>query len=157
MKNILLLFCYMLFNLILSSCSKSGGAKGTVIDGFTNLPISGVEVKAEATSDIQEEQKYLKLSTKTDKNGEFKINGLPNKEYSIEVFKSGYTSAKSSVDMPEKSSTRLIQKPIELWRLPVDSRGNPQEGVVLLRKNYHDREDVYAPCKTNPGNSLLRQ
>jgi len=29
--------------------------------------------------------------------------------------------------------------------------------IVLLWKNYHDREDVYAPCKTNPGNSLFRQ
>lgn len=112
-------------------CSKLNSAKGTVINVITGQPVVNAEVVATSSSDIESEQKYLRYTTKTDKNGNFQIRGLPGKRYRIQVNKPGFTQATTSVSIPEKS-TRLIKDPLHLCRIP------PKKGIYIFNDNFEE-------------------
>ncbi len=123
MKKILV-FIYI-FSIIFAgiACSEPlGSAKGKVINVLTAKPVEGASVTATTQSDVENEQRYTKVTTKTGKDGSFEIKGLREKSYNIIVYKNNYTLGEEHADIPKKSNV-LIKQPIELCPLPTQGPG----------------------------------
>lgn len=62
-----------------------GGIKGKVLNSITGKPIEGVYIQATAESNLENEQKYLRVNTKTDRSGSFVIKGIRGKMYILTI------------------------------------------------------------------------
>lgn len=123
------LFVCIAFIPFLNACSDLGKAKGTIIDVITHKPVSDAQIVATTSSDLESEQKHLRYTTTTDRDGNFVIKGIKGKYYSITVTKNGYTNAQLNVSIPEESA-KLIKKPISICPLP------PGEGLFVYTDHF---------------------
>lgn len=111
--NLLILF---IVSILMISCIQKGSSiKGKVVDMFTDLPV-GVDFNIIATteSNIESEQKQVKITATTDSNSEFILRRLiPNKEYTLS---SKYPGEIIRIDAPEKGETIILEKEIRIIR-----------------------------------------
>lgn len=106
-----------------TACSDQlGGAKGNVRNVLTGQPVAGAQVTATTSTDIESEQRYKQVVTKTAADGSFVVKGLRGKSYSIRVTKDGFVPAASYAQIPAKSKI-LLDKPIALLPLPQQGPG----------------------------------
>lgn len=118
----IVLFLFLCFFLTTACSEQLGGAKGNVRNVLTGQPIGGADVVATTNTNIESEQRYKQVITKTDKNGSFVVKGLRNKSYNIRIVKEGFTPGETYADIPAKSNM-LIEKPINLFPLPPQGPG----------------------------------
>ena len=128
-RHLYILIIFIGLVTFLYACSNLGKAKGSVVDVITHKPVSGAQIVATASSDIESEQKHLRYTTVTDKDGHFVIKGLRQKHYNIRVNKNGYTNVEFGVTIP-KESAKLIKNPIIICPLP------PEKGLFVYTNKF---------------------
>jgi hypothetical protein len=134
-KRAMILFSLML-SVILNFTStawavKLTGVKGKVIDAITGKPVSGAKIIATTRTNLENEQKFRKVITKTDKSGTFCVKGLAGMSYSLDITRDGYiygdigrggtsiiiSYGKEVVSTPHESNY-LLEKPFRLYPFP---------------------------------------
>lgn len=126
----------------LASCNQTSSISGNVEDEFLSSPISGVKITASTSTDILEDKKFEKVTTKTDNEGKFVISGLSSKySYTIIAEKEGYLSNwQNNISPPEEGKTKLLSSIITLAKsIPitgkiVDAKNNPLQNVDVSIK-----------------------
>lgn len=121
-KFLVFTFIFSVFFAGIACSEPLGSAKGKVINVLTAKPVEGASITATTQSDIENEQRYIKVTTKTRKDGSFEIKGLRGKSYNIIVYKDNYIVGEEQADIPQKSNV-LIKHPIELCPLPTQGPG----------------------------------
>jgi len=129
---------------------KLTGVKGKVIDAITGKPVSEAKIIAITETNLENEQKFRKITTKTDKSGSFYIKGLASSNYFIDITKDGYiygtigqwgTSkyGKEVVYTPYESN-KLLEEPYRLYPYPKrytfaeQTALDNETGLMWLRK-----------------------
>jgi len=114
----------------------SGGSKikGQIVDVVTGQPVSDATITAITKTNIEEDKKFERRQSSSDKNGQFTISGLSHKyTYTITASKNGFSTAKTRQTPPEKGQTKLIEEPLSIAMLP------PEYGVYIFSKSTFDK------------------
>lgn len=97
---------------------KLGGIKGKIVDALTGKPISGVEVVALTDSNIESEQRYVRIKTISGKDGSFIIKGLRNYTYAINFSKANYFNRSRLTKTVPPKSNLIVKEPLAMYPLP---------------------------------------
>ncbi len=116
------LFIFAIFMLQVGCSNNLGGVEGKVVNVLTGRPISDATIVATTASNIKEKQKHLRVSTKSNSNGEFKFKGLKGKRYRITISKNGFSAGDKSVSVPEEG-TYVLDKTVQLCPIPPGGPG----------------------------------
>jgi hypothetical protein len=127
-------FYLLVFIVILSSCTKSSVIKGTVYCPINDEPLSSVLVTALTSTNIEQDKKYERITSKTNVNGDFVLKGLSDKYvYDVFVSSDNFESNRIKVNPPEKGQTLLLDEPILAIASPV------RPGIYIYQDgNYQD-------------------
>lgn len=120
--------CTFLVLVFLCSCSRGSNIEGKVEDSISGAPLSDVMVIAATKTNIKEDKKLERITSKTDANGSFKLKGLSSKyRYSISTSRSGYSEAKTYVSPPEQGLTKILETPLKIFQRP------PSTGIFVKK------------------------